>query len=224
VLAACSAPTDTVIPADVAQWDTQLAPALQKLSPGDRELVGQYLMRAKLGEVFGGKGMPVGMTVGGAINEQRKFVAEQQKQEAAEQALKQKLEAERAQAAVEMNKAVTVTLLEKTQEPRNFEARRYSDTQVIKIGVKNTSSKALAGVSGELEFIDIFGKTVGSVTFKISEDIAPGGEYVWVGSRRYNEFIDEQRAVWNLEDGKYKTRFVPGMLVYADGTSLAAPQ
>jgi hypothetical protein len=223
-LVACSAPTNTVIPTDMAQWDTQLAPKLQKLSEEDRGLAVGYLMRAKVGEAFGGNGVPVGFTIGDAIKQQRSWAADQKKQEADAQALKQKLEAERTAAVAAMNKAVIVTLVEKSEQPSDYRVRRYSDTQRLKIGVKNTSEKELVGVSGELQFIDVFDKQVGPVQFSISQHIASGGEYLWHGERDYNQFIPEHRAIWNLQNGQYKSRFVPESLVYADGTKLTAPE
>lgn len=222
-LAACSSPTETVVPSDMGQWDTQLAPKLQKLSDEDKGLALGYLMRAKVGEAFGGHGVPVGFTVGDAIREQRNWMAEQKKQEAEAQALKQKLEAERAAAAAEMSKSVVVTLVQKAELPSDYRANRYSDTQTFKIGVKNTSDKELVGVSGELKFIDVFDKEVGAVSFGISEHIKPGGDLLWQGERRYNEFIPQHKAVWTLQEGQYKTRFVAETLVYADGTKLSVP-
>lgn len=70
-LGGCSKPTDAVIPSDMATWDKELAPHLKKLSDEDREKVAGYLMRAKVGEVFGGKGMPPGTTIGQALEDQK---------------------------------------------------------------------------------------------------------------------------------------------------------
>lgn len=223
-LVACSKPTDAVITSDVSTWDKELAPVLQKLPQADRELVAAYLMRAKMGEVLaGGKGVPIGTTVGQAIEDQKKFAAELAAREQQEAALKKKLEAERAALVEQINKAVTVTLVAKAELPKNFDAGRYSEYQQFTIGVQNNGDKELAGVAGELKFIDIFDKEVGSVTFRISQKIAPSGSYVWKGGRDYNQFVAEHRSVWNLEEGKYKTRFVPSALVFADGTKLTMP-
>ncbi|SPD46707.1 hypothetical protein [Cupriavidus neocaledonicus] len=224
MLAGCGKPQDAVIPNDMSTWDKDLAPKIQKLSDEDKKLLTGYLMRAKMGEAFGGKGVPIGTTVGQGIEEQKKWVAEQEAKAAEEKALKEKIERERAAAAEAIGKAVTVALIEKKELASNYRAGRYGEEQVFKIAVKNNSEKEIAGVSGELEFIDVFDKTVGSVTFSISEKIKAGAEYVWVGSRRYNQFIDSQRAVWNLEDGKYKTRFKPETVVFADGAKLGSPQ
>jgi hypothetical protein len=77
--------------------------------------------------------------------------------------------------------------------------------QVIKIGVQNNGDKPIAGVSGALTFIDIFDTEVGSINFRITETVEPGKTVAWNGSRDYNQFIDSHRAIWNLDDGKYKT-------------------
>ena len=82
---------------------------------------------------------------------------------------------------------------------------------------------AVVGVAGEIKFIDVFDKEVGAVTFRISENIAPNQSAIWVGGRDYNQFSDTHRAVWNLTEGKYTTKFVPNMVVYADGTKLTVP-
>lgn len=237
LLAACSKATDTVIPSDMATWDKDLAPVVQKLKEEEKKLFVGYVARMKMAEVFAKDkaGIPFGMTVGQAIEEQRKWQeefakaeaeakAERDRKEAEELALKAKLEAESAGVLKQINDAVTVTLLSKRELGRDFEARRISDTQEFVIGAENLSDKELAGVSGELEFIDVFDKVVGSVSFRISENIKPGATYKWVGSRDYNQFIDTHRAVWNLEEGKYTTRFTPEALVYVDGTKLTMPE
>lgn len=224
VLSACSKPTDAVIPSDMATWDKELAPHLKKLADEDREKVAGYLMRAKLGEAFGGKGVPPGTTIGQALEAQKKWEAEQAAKRAEEEALKKRLEQERAAAMEQLNKAVTVTLLAKQALPKNFDAGRYSEYQQFRIGVQNNSDKPVAGVAGEIKFIDVFDKEVGAVNFRITENIAPGKSATWVGGRDYNQFIDAHRAVWNLEEGKYTTKFIPDMVVFQDGTKLTMPK
>ena len=220
----CSKPADTVIPSDMSAWDKELAAELKKLSDADRERVGAYLLRAKFGEVMGGKGVPPGTTIGQALEAQKKWEVEQAAKRAEEEALKKRLEQERAAAMDELSKVVTVTLVAKQELPKNFDAGRYSDYQVFRIGVQNNSGKPIVGVAGELKFIDIFDKEVGSVVFRISETVEPGKSVTWKGTRDYNQFIDEHRAVWNLQEGKYSTRFVPEMVVFKDGTKLTMPK
>lgn len=229
-LSACGKPADVVIPSDVSTWDKELAPAIKKLSPEEQQLLQGYLMRAKITEAFGkGGGVPVGTTIGTALIEQRKWAAEQEVLRAAERAkaaeekaLKERLAKEEAEARALLNNAVTVVLISKGQQPSNPRAGRYSAQQTFLIGVTNRGDKTISGVSGKLEFVDVFDKVVGSVVFRISEPIRPGADVKWEGERDYNQFLETHRAVWNLEEGKYTTRFVPEMIVFEDGSKLTA--
>ncbi|MCM2348156.1 hypothetical protein [Acidovorax soli] len=123
-LAACSGPKDTPLPKDLEKMES-IKPAMEKLTPEERELAAGYIMRhtigAKLGGLFGGKevpGIPEGMTLGKAIEEQRKFKADAALVEAKQQALKAKLQAEREAAMKPMLDAVTVTLVSKKDRHR----------------------------------------------------------------------------------------------------------
>lgn len=222
LLGGCSKPTDTIIPSDMSKWETDLTPKIQSLSDADKQLLGAYLARAKVGELFGGKGVPLGITVGSAIDDQKVWVAQRAAQEAKEAELKASLAKAQAEVAALIDQVVTVTLVAKDQLPSDPGSGRYSAEQVFKIGVKNTSSKVMVGVAGTLAFVDVFDKQVGEVTFRISETIQPAGGTIWTGTRDYNQFIAEHKAVWNLEDGKYKTRFKPSMVVFADGSKLGS--
>ena len=224
VLGGCSKPTDVVIPSDISTWDEKLAPEIKKLPEPEQKKLAAFLMRAKLGEAFGGDGIPPGTTIGQAIDAQSKWLEEQAIKRAEEEALKKKLEQERATALEKLNKAVTVTLLSKSELPANYRISRYREYQQFRIGAQNNTDKTIIGVSGEIQFIDVFDKEVGAVSFRISEKISPTKTAVWTGGRDYNQFIDSHRAVWNLEEGKYTTKFVPEMVVFADGSKLTVPE
>jgi hypothetical protein len=223
MLTGCSRPAEVVIPSDASTWDKELAPAVKQLNEEDRKLATGFIMRAKMGEVFGGKGIPFGTTLGDAIAQQKTWLAEQAEAERKAAALKADVEKQQATYAAKVAGAVTVSLVAKEARFKNYDVGRYSDQQVFKIAVKNTSDKPIVGVSGKIEFVDVFDKVVGAVGFGISEKLDPGASTVWTGSRDYNQFLDTHRAVWNLEDGKYKTRFKPDAIVYADGTKLESP-
>lgn len=90
-----------------------------------------YLARAKIGEIFGGKGVPPGTTVGQALQAQSKWEVEQAAKQAEEAALKKELEQDRATALEALNKVVTVTLVSKQELPTDFDARRFHETRVL---------------------------------------------------------------------------------------------
>lgn len=224
VLVGCSKPTDVVIPSDVATWDDKLVPEVKKLNDSDREKFTAFLIRAKFGEAFGGNGIPPGTTIGEAIDEQTKWAEQEAIKRAEEEALKKKLEQERAAAIDKLNKAVTVTLLAKRELPVNFSRSRYSPYQEFRIGAQNNTDQIIVGVSGDLMFIDVFDKEVTTVSFAISESIDPSKTAIWTGGRDFNQFIDSHRALWNLEEGKYTTKFIPEMIVFKDGSKLSIPK
>ncbi len=90
-LAACSNPRDTPFPKEISKMDS-IKPALEKLTPEERELVADYVMRhtvgAAFGSAFGVKADPIPdeMTIGKAIEEQRSFVEKQRAEETAKKA------------------------------------------------------------------------------------------------------------------------------------------
>jgi hypothetical protein len=223
-LVGCSKPEDTVIPSEVASWDTQLAPAVKKLSEEDQALLAAYLMRAKMGEAFGGEGMPPGLTIGQAVEAEKKLRAEEAKRKAEEEALKRKLEAERAAAVKAIQEAVTVTLLKKRRLESDWQSGRISDQLRFSLGFENKTDKPIVGVSGSMKFVDIFDKEVAESGFKMTDTIPPHGTITWNGVKDHNQFMDSDRALWNLEEGKYTATFVPEMIVFEDGTKLTVPK
>jgi len=55
--------------------------------------------------------------------------------------------------------------------------------QDIKVAIQNNVDGSIAGVSGEMKFIDIFDKEVGAVNFRISETIQPNKSIIWSRER-----------------------------------------
>ena len=237
VLSACSKPQEMVIPSDMSTWDKELGPVIQKLPEEDRKHFALFVARAKMAEAFNkdSGGIPFGTTVGQAIEQQKKWAAEmeakvaeekalREKKEKEEAELKAKLEAEKIATIKAINDVVTVTLVSKKELPADYQARRYSEYQQFNIGIQNNSDKTIAGVSGELEFVDLFDKTVGAVNFRITENIPSGSTHTWIGGRDYNRFLESHKAVWNLSLGEFKTRFNPEAVIFSDGSKLKMPE
>ncbi|SMC20388.1 hypothetical protein SAMN02745857_00933 [Andreprevotia lacus DSM 23236] len=79
LLAACSNPHDVVIPKDMSQWDSTLKSATEKLPDEEKKLLAGYLVRTKLAEAFSGKTSDDKVTIGEAIEAQRKWMDAQKK-------------------------------------------------------------------------------------------------------------------------------------------------
>ena len=215
-LIACSDPKGTVIPQDIATWDKTLKPSIDKLNEDEKKLFLGYTMRAKMGELFGGKGIESGTTVGKAIEQQKKWIAERELKEVEEKALKAKLLADQAALTKQIDDLITVTVLELSMQKEN-----YREQQVIRLGLQNKSTKDIRGISGTMKFIDMFDKEVGAVYFEYTNGLKAGATASWTGTRDYNQFLEQHKAIARLEEGKYKAAFEPEMIVFEDGAKLS---
>ena len=237
MLSACSKPHDVVIPAELAEWDRVLVPAAKKLNDEDRALFSAYtarhLMAGALAPLARGTsgnphtGIPLGMTIGQAIAEQRAFVSQMEAKAAEDRALKEKQkaldekrEAEAAKVRAAIDKVLSVSFATKGVQPANPAERQYRDLQWVEVWMHNKSPKEIAGVQGDLDFIDLFGEKVATLEIKATDSIRPSEMIVWGGERPYNQFEPSHRALHGLDKGKFKTEFRPTAVVFADGTSI----
>lgn len=233
LLVACSGPKDTPLPRDLDKMDT-IKPAMEKLTPEERELAAGYIMRhtigAKLGGLFGGKegpGIPDGMTIGKAIEEQRKFKADAAIEEAKQQALKAKLQAEREAAQKQMREAVTVTLVSKKLATEHGYSGIVTDENLqVVFGYKNNTDKDVAGVKGYVSVKDLFGEEISGFLISNDNTIPAGQSATWTGSRsvRFALGDNKDRKLAELGEDKYKVVWEPEMIVFKDGTKLTAPK
>jgi hypothetical protein len=176
VLTACSGPKDTPLPREISKMES-IKPVMEKLTPEERELATGYIMRHTMGAAFGKlfgmnqetSGIPEGMTIGKAIDEQRKFQKEAAAEKDRQEALKTKLQAEREAAMKPMREAITVTLLSKEIETeRGYSGIVMDEKLKVTFGYKNNSEKDVAGVKGYVSVRDLFGDEISG--FLISND------------------------------------------------------
>lgn len=232
VLAACSGPKDTPLPRDLEKLDS-LKPVLEKLTPEERELAAGYIMRVGVGSelkgVFGGEkgpGIPEGMTVGKAIEEQRKFKADLAIEEAKQQALQAKLAAEREAAMKPLREAVTVTLVSKKVVPEyGYSGMLMDENLNVVFGYQNNTGKDIAGVKGHISIKDLFGEQISGFLVSNDDTLKAGESITWTGSRSVKYGVNENgdRKLADLDPSKYKVVWEPWMIVFADGTKLADP-
>lgn len=83
LLVACGDPHDTKLPTDISKWSTAVKPSLQKLTPEERILFSQFVIRHLSGvdDKSNASPIPENMTIGKAIEEQRNHMAQQQAKE-----------------------------------------------------------------------------------------------------------------------------------------------
>lgn len=226
-LMGCDSPKETVIPRDIEKLQA-IQPALEKLTTEERELVTGYILRQtmsqKLGGLFGGQpgpGIPEGLTIGKAIEEQRKFVAEQKLEEAKQVALAAKLKAERDAALQRMRQAVTVTLVSKEISSKGFD-----DLLVVVFGYQNNGEKDIAGVKGLITFRDLFGDKISEFLVSNDTTIKSGQTVTWKGARslQFSLGDNKDRKLGELASDKFKLHWEPRVIVFSDGNKLTLPE
>lgn len=229
VLAACSGPRDTPLPKDISKMES-IKPAVEKLTPEERELVAGYVMRhtvgAVFGEAFGVKVEPIpdGMTIGKAIDEQRKFIEKQKVEAAAKKAEIEKSEAARKALADQMAQILSVRLVNV-----DFHKASYRDFDVenyIKLTFEfyNKGIKDITGFKGFAIFKDKFGDTLSELPIKVGQKI-PAGKNVSVKlSKRYNQFDAEDRRLANIDATSTQLIVSPEVVLFSDGTKFEAPK
>lgn len=232
-LAACNSAKNTPIPQNVENMDA-LKPAMEDLSPEERDLVAAYILRHTVGAqmrgLMGGgdsSGIPSGMTIGKAIEEQRKFLADQKAEEAKQAALKAALQAKRDAALKVMRDAVTVTLVSKSiQTERGFSGIVMDENLVVVFGYKNNTPKDIAGVKGYISVQDLFGDELSGFAISNDTTIPAGKSTTWTGSRsvRFAMGNNQDRKLADLGDSKFKVVWNPEVIIFSDGTRLEMPK
>jgi hypothetical protein len=168
---------------------------------------------------------PLGVTVGDAIKQQNAWLEEQKIKEAEAAALKEKLKAERAAAEKQMQDTVTVTLVKKsTRTERGYSGIEMDQHLDIVVGYKNNGEKPIAGVKGRLVIYDIFDKEITAFGISNDQDIEPGKTVTWEGGRslKYGMKNSEDKQFAYMEDGKYKSKWEPAVIVFKDGSKITS--
>ena len=211
-------PYNTVIPQNEAAWDVESMPEIKKLGEQDQKLLNEYLARAKTNAIQGQTGVPVGMTIGGAIAEQKKFNEEKFKKAAEAKALKEKLRKERADKKGKTDDVVGINVI-------NIEvvSDKYNPSYkelLCELAVKNKGKRNISRVTGRVYFYDMSNREVAQLAFKFEEGVKANSVAKMVWKQDYNQYSSEDRALAEWATSKYKTVFILEAIVFADGEEL----
>ena len=229
-LVGCSDPKAIVL--NDAETINQNADALKKLSEEDKKHLVQYLYRAELGKAFNGMfgseasspKSSYGVTVGEAIELQKKYEKEQAEMAAKKAAEEKKAQEEQLAKKSILDKAVTVILVEHGAMPKG--QYEFEDKYYVVLKVTNTSNKTIAGIKGVVKFVDKFGDTLSESPIKLDfEDIggklAPGASREWKGEKAVQMYGGEQeKKLLTTPTEALKFSYEPETVVFEDGTKI----
>lgn len=222
-LVACSDPYAYKIPSDMEQWksDEALRAQIAKLKPDEKELLTRFMLRAGLKQAFGQGQSQV--TIGQALEEQRKREAELAIKEAEEKALAERVKKEREAAIQAMNAVLTVAMTQLEYHDADWR-NGVQDGFSVAFAFQNKGDRDLAGAKGAVRFADMFDDQIKLVGLSMDEAIPVGKTVTWRGELDYNQFMDTDRKLRNTDASKLKVSWRPGTYLFADGSKMAAPE
>ncbi|MCD2325316.1 hypothetical protein LQ953_14940 [Sphingomonas sp. IC-56] len=221
-LAGCNSVKKEQLPASGNQQ--ALAEIGKKLNEDDKKLLAGYLMRREMAKAFGNQQLADGAkTVGEALEAQRKWVDGMSEDQRMVEELKADVEQKRKAVAEQISKAVTVAFIDAKFLPSSPQAGRFDSNELLTFAVANSGSKPIKALKGEAVFIDTFGDEYIRVPMQSEDAVAPGERKTIELSMEINEFMDEHKKIMQLDKAK-RFRFEPEQIVYADGSTLRAPE
>ena len=182
------------------------------MSQEDKGVLAQAFIR----EAFGGAKLD-GKTIGSIIDEQKKFNIEKAKKEAEEKADKEKLEKE-------LSGYLTIGVESKESHPKNIYAGIYSPYVTMKILVVNNSQKNIQGFKGYFTIKNIFNETIMKTGYR-NDDGIKGAEKTSIElSRDINEFMDDDKKLYNTDLSKLKFDWTTTAIIFTDGSSIGVKE
>jgi hypothetical protein len=203
---------------------------IQRLKDQDRLLLTRYIMRAKLGEIFGLGSVPSDYTVGQAIEDQRTLEQAAEQALAQERADSERRERERAAKLAERAKSIAAVqtflsweLVDKTFSPANLSQDEYRDRILFVFAIANRSDKDIEGIKGTVIFDDMFGDRVYDNTISFARSLPAGQAITWTAAVYYNQFFDQMVKLRYAPPEKLKFTFLPKIVIFADGSQVTVP-
>lgn len=201
LLSSCSKdPLSVKLPTD-AQNMGELEKYASKLEGEDKRLFSEFMKENALAMVVGNT--PAGMTIGEAIEYQKK----QEDKLLAEQVAKQA-------AADALNETIDALYWSHTE----FNAGGYQGYD-IRVKLINKQDKPIIGVKGDLIFKDLYGEDAGKVAVEYN-DVIQGNDVAFAQVRGIPALSESMKFDGNRYQDE-NVRFEPHVVVFADKTSLS---
>ncbi len=219
LITSCSDPKDILLTqaSDIEKNSEKIS----KLSDEDKKLLIGYVFRAEAGSIFGQQSHNAyGITVGEAIEDQKKFIDDQKKKEVEQKAKQEEAQKELERQQEKLNSAVDVIFV--NHEPSKD---GFADTVRINIKFINKSGKTIIGTKGVAIFSDKFGDVLKKINLKndfndIGGKLETGKDYNLLGSINVNPFINEDGKFADTPTSDIKFTYKPEIVLFEDGTKL----
>jgi len=131
---------------------------------------------------------------------------------------KKKKEEEENKKYEKLRSVISIEILEKKFIPSDIMNGRYEDYIAFKFKFTNNSDKNTKGFQGKLKFLDMFGDEIASSSLKYEEAVNRGETKEYIAQKSYNQFMEEDEKLKNVELSNVKYEWFPSTILYEDGT------
>lgn len=158
--------------------------------------------------------LPTGKTIGQVIEEQRKWVADENERERQDKERRAKAQAEADKQRRALLDSLSVTVYEK-----GFTSENFQDYITMKFAYENHTDKPIRGFKGDIEFDDLFGDKIKVSSLTEDEPLAAGQTRRVSKTLNYNQFIDADKKLRSTELSNLKIVWKPSQILFVDGSS-----
>lgn len=115
---------------------------------------------------------------------------------------------------------VVVTVINKTNLPKDTNAGRFSNRIEFTFDVMNRTDKVIKGVQGKLTVCDLFGEEILTISCDFTGNSIPAGNSITVDDleMEINQFMDSHVKFYNTDFSDLKFEYEVTNIVYDDGS------
>lgn len=124
----------------------------------------------------------------------------------------------------QVNKVLTVSILDRRFVPSDHNNNRYRDEITLTFAFANTGDKDIAGFKGFVKFTDMFGDVIQDVRISYDQGVKARETVTWIVRIDFNEFDTSDVRLRDIDEKKLTFSFIPTTLMFSDGRKLEAPE
>jgi len=208
LLISCTAPLDKKFNKETSFED--LKSIKEEVDSSDYKLLSGSLLRL----AFKGESIE-GMTYSDILEDGKEWKAEQDRLEAEQKALAEKIKKEEEERTKRLNDVLTVALYKK-----GFSKYNYQEYITYSIAFENKSDRDIRALKGVLTINDLFDTKIKGISLTIDDPIKAGTTYKDSYTTDYNQFKSEDSTLKSKDLDDLKIVWTPEKIIFSDGTTL----
>ena len=203
LLISCSNPLNRKYSDKTLEDDAKAIKESKKVNDDDAELLGAYIMRAKLTNEN-----IEGVTYAEMLKKAKNIKAEQK-------ALADKTAKEESEKRQRLGSAINAALYDIGYQKADFD-----DYIVYNMAFENKSGKDIKAVKGSLLITDLFDKEIKRINIVFDNGVKANETFKTSYTTDYNQFMEDDKSLRSKSMNEIKFVWTPEKILFEDGTAL----